>query len=517
MASDHASSGLKFVEEPPVHTALHRKLKNRHVAMISIGGVIGTGLFIGTATPLMDGGPLGILLGYLFMGTICFATMVSLGEMIAFLPLPGGFIKLAERFVDPAFAFAIGWNYWYQWTLTLPAELSAADGIIGHWYKTMPKQFSAIWISVGLVIAIGINSLGVGAYGEAEFWFSSIKVVTIVGMIIVGIVVDLGGNPKHDLIGFRYWKNPGPFTNYTGISGAKGQFLGTCSVLTQAMFAMAAAEARNPRRNIPKAIKRVYLRILIFYIGGVFIIGLLVASNDGSLGPTSESPSPFVIAFENAGMKVLSSIINGAILTSAWSAGSSDLYLASRSLYGTCYLWQCSKDLQSHNSALGYPTSPSRSHEVFQWFSGFASTSGLVTWFGIGVTYLRFYEGMKAQGIDRNTLPFAPRVQPYAGWWCVCGSALALFVRILPSVVSATTLTPGLRNWEVLLKNKWDPIGFFTDYIPIILFPILYVAAKLVMRVPTVGADKMDFVSNVAEFDMMTSKSRSDNAVDADL
>ncbi|KAI9567922.1 amino acid permease [Boletus coccyginus] len=513
MASDQGSREQKFVEEPEVHTALHRKLKNRHVTMISIGGVIGTGLFVGTAAPLMDGGPLGILLGYLFMGTICFATMVSLGEMITFLPLPGGFIKLAERFVDPAFAFAIGWNYWYQWTVRLVhPELSAAEGIIGHWYKTMPaKKFSAIWISVGLVIAIGINALGVGAYGEAEFWFSSIKVLTIVGMIIIGIVVDLGGNPKHDLIGFRYWKNPGPFTNYTRISGAKGQFLGTCSVLTQAMFAyvgteaiaMAAAEARNPRRNIPKAIKRVYLRILIFYIGGVFIIGLLVASNDGSLGRTSESPSPFVIAFQNAGMKVVSSIINGAILTSAWSAGSSDLYLASRSLYGLAIsgsaprifsrttrsgLPHVALALCACFALLAYLTVSNISTKVFSWFSGFASTSGLVTWFGIGVTYLRFYEGMKAQGIDRKTLPFAPRVQPYAGWWCVCGSALALF----------------FSNWEVLLKDEWDAIGFFTDYIPIILFPILYVAAKLVMRVPTVSADKMDLVSNVAEFDAMT-------------
>jgi amino acid transporter len=111
---------MSQAESLEVHTALHRKLKNRHVTMISIGGVIGTGLFLGTATSLMNGGPLGLLLGYLFVGTICVATMLSLGEMTAFLPLPGGFIKLAERFIDPAFAFATGWNYWYGWTLALP-------------------------------------------------------------------------------------------------------------------------------------------------------------------------------------------------------------------------------------------------------------------------------------------------------------------------------------------------------------------------------------------------------------
>ncbi|KAI9567934.1 amino acid permease [Boletus coccyginus] len=522
MASDAGSNekkhaydpDVKFVEgqvaPPQVHTALHRKLKNRHVAMISIGGVIGTGLFLGSATSLMNGGPLGILLGYLFIGTICFATMLSLGEMVAFLPLPGGFIKLAERFVDPAFAFATGWNYWYQWTVTLPTELAAAAAVISFWDTTTS---SAVWISVFLVVAIGINALGVGAYGEAEFWFSSIKVITITGMIILGIVVDLGGGPKHDLIGFRYWKNPGPFTNYLGFTGSKGHFLGTCSVVTQAAFAflgteavaMAAAEARNPRRNIPKAIRRVYFRVLVFYIGGVFVIGLLVPSNNPLLNLNSDnaSASPFVIAFNEAGINVLPSIINAAILTSAWSASSSDLYLASRSLYGLAVsgsapgifsrttrsgLPYVAVGVCSCFAFLAYMTVGSSSGIVFTWLSSFSATAGLVAWFGIGVTYLRFYKGMKAQGIDRKTLPFAPRVQPFAGWWCVCGSGFVLF----------------FSGWEVFVDGNWSTATFVTTYFPPMFFPVLYVGAKLVMRVPTVRVDELDFVSDVAEFDAMT-------------
>jgi amino acid transporter len=522
MASDQGSNEKKLgydvdvkslegqAASPEVHTALHRKLKNRHVAMISIDGVIGTGLFLGTATSLMNGGPLGILLGYIFIGTICFATMLSLGEMTAFLPLPGGFIKLAERFIDPAFAFATGWNYWYGWTLTLPAELSAAAAVISFWDSTTSP---AVWISVCLVVAIGINALGVGAYGEAEFWFSSIKVITITGMIILGIIVDLGGGPKHDRIGFRYWKDPGPFTDYHGITGPKGHFLGTCSVATQAAFsylgteavAIAAAEARNPRRNIPKAIRRVYFRVLVFYIGGVFIIGLLVPSNNPllNLNSANASASPFVIAFNEAGIKVLPSIINAAILTSAWSASSSDLYLASRSLYGLAVSGSAPTILKRTTRSglpyvavgvcscfafLAYMTLGNSSGVVFTWLSNFSATAGLVTWFGIGVTYLRFYKGLKAQGIDRNALPFAPRVQPFAAWWCVCASAFVLF----------------FSAWEVFLKGNWSTATFVTDYFPIMFFPVLYIGAKLVMRVPTVRPEEMDFVTNVAEFDAMT-------------
>ncbi|KAF8550184.1 hypothetical protein OG21DRAFT_1487962 [Imleria badia] len=210
MASDQGSDdSLRHVHNR------QRKLENHLVATIRqvIGGVIGTGLFLGKAPSLMYGGPLGLLLVYVFMGTICLATMLSLGEMTTFLPVPGGFITLTERFVDRAFAFAIARSLTLTTWLTLPAELSAAAVIIGYW-KTDP----AVWITVCLVVAIGINALvfdkhffnnsshplssAIGAYGEAEFWFSSIKVVTIAGLIILGIIVDLSGGPNHDRIGF---------------------------------------------------------------------------------------------------------------------------------------------------------------------------------------------------------------------------------------------------------------------------------------------------------------------------
>ncbi|KAL0575811.1 hypothetical protein V5O48_006165 [Marasmius crinis-equi] len=469
--------------------------------MISIGGVIGTGLFLGTANALRDGGPIGLLLGYMIIGSLCWSVMNSLGEMVSYLPIPGGHIKLSERFVDPALSFAMGWNYWYNWTMGIPTELSAASILIEFWIKS--DKLNSAWISICLVVVIVINVLGAGAYGEAEFIFASIKVITIVGLIILGIVLDLGGGPSHDRIGFRYWQNPGPFAQFNGIPGSKGQFLGWWSVMTQAAFsflgtesvAIAAGEAKNPRRNIPKAIKRVYIRILLFYIGGTIIIGLLVPSNeprlklDTTLGSTTGS-SPFVIAIKNAGIDGLPSVINAALLTSAWSAASSCLYTSSRTLYGLGTTGNAPKFVlltTKHGlpyvsliicsvfSGLAYMAVSAGAGKVFGWFQNMCSVAGLMTWFAISVTYLRFYAGLKAQGYDRTTLPFYSRLQPYAAWYTQ------------------------LSGWKVFLKGNWATDVFITNYLPLVMFPIMYFGAKVARKTKIVRPIDMDFETGLAE------------------
>ncbi|KAF9068022.1 amino acid permease [Rhodocollybia butyracea] len=505
--SDTESNTPVYKDGDPTQ-GLHRQLKNRHIAMISIGGVIGTGLFLGTANSLANGGPIGLLLGYITVGTTCWATMNSLGEMVAYLPIGGGHIKLAERFVDPAFSFTMGWNYWYTWTLTLPTELSAAAVLINFWDKN--QQLDYAWISICLIVVLTINMLGAGAYGEAEFIFASIKVLTITGLIILGIVLDLGGGPNHDRIGFRYWKNPGPFVQYNNIPGNAGKFLGWWAVITQAAFAfigteivaIAAGEAKNPRRNLPKAIKRVYIRILLFYIGGTIIIGLLVPSNtkDLSLGSGTAASSPFVIAINNAGIKALPSIINACLLTSAWSAASSDLYTSSRAIYGLAlsknapqiFLRTTRKGLpyvavlfSAAFALLAFMGVNSGSGVVFGWFSAMTSVAGLMTWIGINITYLRFYKGMKAQGYDRSKLPFRSPLQPYAAWYALCTIFLFCF----------------FSGFSVFLRGKWVTATFVTNYLPFVLFPILYVGAKFWYRQPYVKAEDMDFVTNIAEIE----------------
>lgn len=511
--SDVYTEKLDHVESNagPPHQALQRQLKNRHVAMISIGGVIGTGLFLSSANALRHGGPVGLLLGYMVVGSICYSVMISLGEMVSYLPVPGGHIKLAERFVDPAFSFTMGWNYWYNWTIVLPAELSAAAVLIDFWDKD--TKLNSAWVTICLVVVVAINFMGAGAYGEAEFIFASIKVLTITGLIILGIILDLGGGPDHDRIGFRYWKHPGPFVQFDGIAGAKGRFLGWWAVLTQAAFsfigteivAIAAGEAKNPRRNLPKAIRRVYIRILLFYIGGVTIIGLLVPSNDPglALGSGTAAASPFVIAIKRSGIKALPQIINACLLTSAWSAASSDLYTSSRALYGLAIagnapsifgrtlrngLPAAALIVSSSFSLLAYMGVHSGSGKVFNWFANMTAVAGLLTWFGISYTYTRFYAGMKAQGIDRKTLPFSSRLQPFAAWYATVSClVICLF-----------------SGWSVFLRGEWNTADFVTNYLPLVLFPILYIAAKLWTRVPIVKASEMDFYSGLAEIEAST-------------
>ncbi|KAF8174894.1 amino acid permease [Pholiota molesta] len=450
---------------------------NRHIAMISIGGVIGTGLFLGTRVHSSWRShwlmlyPKGLLLGYMLMGTVCYSVMVSLGEMIAFLPIPGGHIKLAERFVGPSFSFTMGWNYWYNWSIVLPTELSASAILIGYWNKDINP---AAWITICMIIVIAINLLG-------------------------------AGGPDHDRLGFRFWKEPGPFVQFANIGGSKGRFLGFFAVLTQAAFsylgtelvAIAAGEAKNPRRNIPKAIKRVYVRKYpSLYFLGTLVIGLLVPSNDPRLNlkdvQGTAGASPFVIAISRAGIKSLPSTqtfldYQCMSLNSAWSAASSDLYASSRAL--------CQFILRTSRNGLPYVAVIVCSLSallptwlVFGWFQNLTAVAGLMTWFGICFIYIRFYKGMIAQGISRKSLPYTSALQPYAAYY-------GAFVCLLISILS---------GWSVFLKGSWATDIFVTNYLPLVLFPIIYVGARCYYKDSIRQPHEMDFVTNIKEIEDAT-------------
>lgn len=204
----------------------------------------------------------------------------------------------------------------------------------------------AAWITIVIVVVVALNTLAVSIYGEAEFVFASIKIITIIGLIIFAFIIDLGGGPTRDRLGFRYWKNPGAMKPYVA-DGNLGRFLGLFSTLVNAAFsysgveicAVAAGETENPRRNIPKAVRRVFWRILFFYVIGSLAIGVLIPYNESRLLDAihHDSPggaaSPWVIAIYRAGVPVLPSIINAVILISATSAANAFLYTGSRYLY----------------------------------------------------------------------------------------------------------------------------------------------------------------------------------------
>ncbi|GAA5932163.1 hypothetical protein JCM3775_004255 [Rhodotorula graminis] len=468
---------------------LKRNMSSRHVAMISIGGAIGTGLFLGTATALERGGPLGLLLGYSIMGTIVYAVMVALGEMASALPIPGGQVTLAARFVNVPLGFTVGWWNAYDYLLALPAELSASAVLISYWDKTTSP---AVYITVTGIGAVVINMAGSRVYGEAEFWFAGIKVITIVGLVILGIVLTAGGGPSGEVIGGRYWRDPGPFVHLLGIPGSLGEFLGFWTVLTQAAFsyigseivALAAAETKNPERAVPSAIRKVWIRIILFYVSSVLIIGLLVPSNDPRLNLSTgdAASSPFVIAIQDAGIKALPSIINAAILTSAWSAAASDMYTASRTLHGLALQGNAPRIL-SRTTSWGVPwagiivssafallaymaAGAGQAGEVFGWFVNMTSISGLLVWLGILITYVRFHRGAKLQGIERRALPYFAPCQPYLTYYGILMIVVILF----------------FSKFTVFIDGQWDTADFVTTYLPIILCPICYVGVYVYKR-----------------------------------
>ena len=244
--------------------------------------------------------------------------------------------------------------------MSVCAELSAASVVIQFWN---PDINPAVWITLLIVLILCLNSLAVSVYGEAEFCFASIKIIAIVGLIIFAFIIDLGGGPTKDRLGFRYWNNPGAMKAFVA-KGSTGRFLGLWSVLSNAafayegveMFAVAAGEAENPRVNIPKAVRRVFWRILFFYVIGSLAIGVLIPYNEPRLlkALAADAPggaaSPWVIAIYRAGVPILPSIVNAVILISAASSGNAFLYIASRYLFALAqngqapkFLLQCSK------------------------------------------------------------------------------------------------------------------------------------------------------------------------------
>ncbi|KAK1921855.1 amino acid transporter [Papiliotrema laurentii] len=482
-------------------SGLKRELKARHMAMISIGGVLGTGLFLYTGDALANGGPLGLLLGFAVMGSVCYSVMISLGEMVALIPLAGGPIALAERFVDPSWSWALGWLYWYTWAIFLPSELSAIAVLINLWNTSINN---ALWISLFLLAAVTINLLGPRAYGESEFILATIKIITITGLILLGIILAAGGGPNKQATGFKYWRDPGPFVQYLGIPGALGRFLGFWAVLTQAAFAyigseivaIAAGEAKNPRKSIPIAIRNVYIRIILFYFGGTFVIGLLVASNDERLALNAGTAlaSPFVIAIENAGIKVLPSIINAALLLSGLSGAGSELFTSSRALHGLATIGSAPKVFARTSTrgvpvyailfnaviaCLAYMSLGSTAGEAFGYFVNLGSAGGLLMWWGMCFTFVRFEAGLRAQGVARSTLPYSNRLNKGAGAakWALGWISIVLF----------------FSGWSNFYTDSWSTGSFLTTYLPIIIFPCLYFGHKLVRKTRMISPGAMEF------------------------
>ncbi|WP_059172881.1 amino acid permease [Bacillus sp. FJAT-27445] len=305
--------------------SLHRGLEQRHITLMSLGAAIGVGLFLGSATAIKMAGP-GILFGYAFAGLMMFFIMRALGEMAIQKPVAGSFSQYARDYLGPLAGYITGWNYWFLWVVTCMAEITAVGIYMKYWF---PNTEAWIWALAALVIMASINFLAVKAYGELEFWFALIKIVTIVAMIIVGIgmIVFGFGNGGIATGISNLWENGGIFPN-----GLKGVLLSLQMVLFAylgiEMIGVTAGEVKNPEKSLARAIDTVFWRILIFYVGALFVIMSIYPWTEiGTKG------SPFVLTFEQIGIPAAAGIINFVVMTAALSSCNSGIFSTARMLF----------------------------------------------------------------------------------------------------------------------------------------------------------------------------------------
>ncbi|KAF9384032.1 hypothetical protein CPB97_006007 [Podila verticillata] len=474
----------------PAENELKRGLKARHLSMISIAGTIGTGLFLASGTSIAQAGPLGALIAYIMIGSMVFFMMTSLGEMATLIPTAGSFNTYAARFVDPALGFALGINYFLNWAVTVAVEIAAAAMILQFWVSPSVLP-SWVWSVLFLLFMVFVNFLSVRAYGEAEYWFSVIKVLTVIIFIIVGILVD-AGVVGGDKIGFRNWTIPGaPIVD--GFGGILGVFLvAGFSFQGTELIGIAAGESENPRKNVPKAIKQVFWRILLFYILSIFIIGLVIPYTDpnllgsGNVDKAAIAVSPFTLVLQKA-FKPASHIMNAVILITVLSAGNSGMYASTRTLFMLARDGKAPAIFARVNSrgipmeslafttliaGLSFGASLLGSGEVYNWLLNISSISGFIAWLGIAASHYRFRRAYVAQGGDVSRLPYKAAMFPfgpiYALILCtvvVCGQGYSEFTKPHPNAVNLIACYIGLPfflatflGYKLYYKTKMVPL-----------------------------------------------------------
>ncbi|KAF5093152.1 hypothetical protein D0Z03_002531 [Geotrichum reessii] len=466
-------------------TQVKRGLKQRHVSMIALGGTIGTGLFIGTGSALGNAGPAGALISYCFMATVVYSLANSIGEMATYIPITGSFTVFCSRFVSPALGASIGWLYWFSWAITFAIELSIVGQVIEFWTFAVPLSG---WIAIFFVIFTLLNFFPVKFYGEIEFWAASIKVIAIVGWLIYALCMICGAG-KTGPVGFRYWRNPGAFGPGILVSNTNtAKFLGWLSSLINAAFTfqgtelvgITAGESDNPRKTVPKAINRVFFRIVIFYILAILFLGMLVPYNDPLLSSSDSyvSSSPFIISIINSGTKVLPHIFNAVILTTIISAGNSNVYIGSRLLYALAlggvaprFFLKTTKTgvpyfgvtCTSLIGLLAFMVVSKGATTVFNWLVTISTVAGLLTWASISYSHIRFMKALDYNGISRDSLPFKAKFGAWYTWY-------ALICNIVVTIIQGFT-----SFWDFTAGS------FLTNYISLFIFFGLYLLFQFVI------------------------------------
>lgn len=462
---------------------LKRSLRARHLNMIAMGGAIGTGIFLALGATIEQAGPGGALVAYACIGVMVYFLMTSLGEMATFMPVSGSFETYASKFVDPAFGFALGWNYWYNWAITVAAEMVAGALIMRFWF---PNVSAIVWSVLFLVLIVSLNLLSAKAYGESEYLFAGVKVVTVIVFLLIGIATILGILGGHEIGLKNFTIKDAPF-----VGGVKSIFMvfliAGFSFQGTELVGIAAGESENPKKTIPKAINTIFWRIIIFYLGTIFVVSAIIPYTEAGV-----NTSPFTLVFERAGIAAAASLMNVVILTSVISCGNSGMYASSRMLYAMAKEGKAPNFLGKVNSR-GVPvnalilttlvasacflTGLYAETTVYVWLVAASGLAGFIAWAGIALCHYRFRKAYVAQGRDLNKLVYKAKLFPF-------GPIIALILCIV------VILGQGISYFEAA-KIDWS--GIIASYIGLPIFFVLWFAYKKKHRTKVINLQEISF------------------------
>lgn len=414
-------------------TQLHRGLEERHIALMSLGAAIGVGLFLGSASAIKLAGP-AIIIAYAIGGLMIYLIMRALGEMAIKNPVAGSFSRYASEFIGPLAGYITGWNYWFLWIATCMAEITAVGIYMQFWY---PDTAQWAWALGALVIMTTVNFLAVKAYGELEFWFALIKIVTIILMIVLGFgMIFFGIGNGGVAVGFSHlYSHGGFFPN--GISGVALSFqMVMFAYLGIEMLGVTAGEVKNPEKSLKRAINTVFYRILLFYVLALTVILSITPWNQ----MTGEN-SPFVLMFDRIGIPGAAGIIQFVVLTAALSSCNSGIFSTGRMLFNLAQQGESPKRFgrTTKNGVPGIAILVSavvllfgvylnymEADKVFSYVTSVATFGALWTWGTILVTQIMSRKKMSSQ--EKQGLTYKMPLFPFTSYLTL---AFLVFVMVV--------------------------------------------------------------------------------------
>ena len=400
---------------------LKRAMSTRHLVMISLGGAIGTGLFLGSGEVIAQTGPVGAIISYILGGIIAYMVMLCLGELAVHMPESGSFGTYAQKYIGPATGYTVTWLYWLTWSATLGTEFTAAALLMQEWF---PQISVWIWTIGFAAIIFGLNISSTKLFAESEFWLSLVKVITVISFIVLGLLAIFGilsfqghsSAPLFSNLTAQGWFPQGLFPIFTTMLIVNFAFSGT------ELIGVAAGETQDPAKNVPKAINAAIWRLLIFFVGTIVVISALLPHQLAGLHAEGVSSSPFVTVFTYIGIPYAEDIIRFVIITALLSAANSGLYAASR------MMWSLSnkKQLPAVFSKLNHRGIPSVAiivtmfgalpgllsekfapETIFKNLLGVAAFTMVVVWMSICLSQFNFRRQWYKAGHSKKELGFA--------------------------------------------------------------------------------------------------------------